>query len=292
MASARSPPSGRGTRRRGAPRRADPAPPRGGTGRRTRARRGTATPRACRRSGSSGSGGLAAVGVAPVRASPSAAPRGRIDGEPVVVAGDRDPAGIEVLHRLVHAAMPELHLVRRAAERQARAAGGRGRSRTSGCRRRAGSAPPSIPYVVAAGSPGPFDRNDAVETARKYLRRRRRSPGTPWCRSRSRASIRRMFRLIPKSNAATRNAAERPTVRAIDRSDHGRGLVRPQRTRRRPPGRRPPSPAVRGPVRRSDAGSRSTVETAARIAPASRIRSVSAPRVDALDADDARVGAA
>ena len=43
----------------------------------------------------------------------------RVDGESVVVAGDGDPAGGAVLHRLVHAAMAELQLVGAEAERAA-----------------------------------------------------------------------------------------------------------------------------------------------------------------------------
>ena len=43
-------------------------------------------------------------------------PRVGIDGEPVVVAGDLHDARLQVLHRLVHAPVAELHLVGAAAE--------------------------------------------------------------------------------------------------------------------------------------------------------------------------------
>src|SRR5579872_2683279 len=36
--------------------------------------------------------------------------RGLIDGEPVVLAGDEDPPGFQILHGMVRAVMAELHL--------------------------------------------------------------------------------------------------------------------------------------------------------------------------------------
>ena len=54
-----------------------------------------------------------------------------IDGEAVVLRGDLDLAGVEVLHRLVGAAVAELELVGLAAQRRAPAADGRGRCRRS-----------------------------------------------------------------------------------------------------------------------------------------------------------------
>ncbi len=56
----------------------------------------------------------------------------RVDGEAVVLRGDGDLAGGQVLHRLVAAAVAELELVSvLPAERAARGAGGRGRCRRS-----------------------------------------------------------------------------------------------------------------------------------------------------------------
>ncbi len=50
------------------------------------------------------------------RAVQTRVPRSRVDREPVVVARDLHPRRAEVLDRLVHAAVPELHLEARAAE--------------------------------------------------------------------------------------------------------------------------------------------------------------------------------
>ena len=54
-----------------------------------------------------------------VTTAPCSLKRCAIDGEAVVLAGDLDAAGVEVLHRLVAAAMAELELVGLGADRPA-----------------------------------------------------------------------------------------------------------------------------------------------------------------------------
>ena len=112
-------PSGRGSPGTGSGNRADPAPPRGGTAREnagtSRQRSPSSVPSfRFQWVSSAGPWSVWPSGIAPsVRAQPCG-----IHRETVVVAGDLDDAGPEVLHGLVHTSMPEPHLERPAAERQ------------------------------------------------------------------------------------------------------------------------------------------------------------------------------
>ena len=98
------------------------------------------------------------------------------DGEVVVLAGDLDRPGRQVLHRVVGAVVAERQLHRLGPERRGRAAGGRGRCRTPA--RRVPSRSPMISTAPAtqAGSPGPVGQEDAVGLAGQRVggRRRRR----------------------------------------------------------------------------------------------------------------------
>ena len=122
--------------------------------------------------------------------------RGCVHGEVVVLAGDLDGAGREVLDRVVGAVVPERQLHRLGAQRRGRAAGGRGR-----CRR-------SAPRRAARGSPrrrtAPRSGRPARWTGRRHPARgpARRPPvvdaGTTSTRPKP-ARWRRIVRLIPKS---------------------------------------------------------------------------------------------
>ena len=81
-----------------------------------------------------------------------------VDREVVVLAGDLDPAGRQVAHRVVAAVVAERQLVRCRRRARGRGSGGRGRCRTPAPRRAARRSRRSR-TATAAGSPGPFERN-------------------------------------------------------------------------------------------------------------------------------------
>ena len=112
--------AGRRSAGTGSARRAGPGTPPGGTAREKTGSSRCRSPR--------GAVVQVDVGRSP---SPAARQRRRVHREAVVLRGDLDAAGGEVLHRLVGAVVAELQLVRAAAERQRRGSGGRGRCRRS-----------------------------------------------------------------------------------------------------------------------------------------------------------------
>ena len=127
-----------------------------------------------------------------------------------------------------------------------------------------------MPYEVAAGSPGPFERNTPSNPPSRTS-----SAGVPAGKTSvsqpPSASIRRMLRLIPKSYAATLNS--RPSIAlagpTTERASYGSSVdAAAARSAPSIPGR------ARTFANRIPA-SRSMVEIPARIAPPSRIRSVS-----------------
>src|SRR5438034_3652839 len=81
----------------------------------------------------------------------------RIDGEPVVVGGHLDPASDQVADGLIRPAVAELHLVGPPIERQPEQLMPQTDPNTGTLPSKPMAA--STPYVVAAGSPGPLDRN-------------------------------------------------------------------------------------------------------------------------------------
>ena len=135
--------------------------------------------------------------------------RRAVDREAVVHAGDLDHAVGQPLDRMVGAAVALVHLGGLARPPRGRASGGRGRCRTSA--RRVSSSPwiTGTAYSpVAAGSPGPFDRNTPSGLSARMLVERglRRHHGDP--------------------RAGLDQVAEDVVLRAIvDRDDVRRGIV-------------------------------------------------------------------
>ena len=174
----------RRTGRRGTPRRAGRRRPRGGTGPRTP----SARPSASRSSSPSTTSSLRQtwLTVATPYGVSVAASSGRVDREAVVVRGDLDLAGGAVHDRLVDAAVAVLELVGAEARAPGRTAGCRSRSRSRGCPAASAPCSSSTWLVVAAGSPGPLEKNSPSGADRAARRRGSRWPAAraPRCRAR------------------------------------------------------------------------------------------------------------
>ena len=173
------------------------------------------------------------VGVRPALASPAARDPSGVDREAVVVARDLDRGRCPTFeHRLVHAAVAELQLVRVGRRAPAPSSWWPRQMPNTGHPARAARAGVD---AVRRGRrvAGAVRQEHARRIPRQHLGRRRRRPGTPSSRSPSRPASRRMFRLMPKSYAATRNT--RPSCR--------RAPGRPASARRRTAARvrRPPA---------------------------------------------------
>ena len=200
--------------------------------------------------------------------------------EAVVLAGDLDPPGREVLHRLVGAAMAAVELVGARRPAPAPAAGGRGRCRTPAC-----------PRPARPGSPAPRSRRSPPGRRGRWrgTRRPARGAGCPR-RSRSPAPPSPGSRQPPGSagccawrrNRPRRRGAAAPVCRpkpsgqAHSRLVPGIGLragdlLREVHALQPRPGRAPARAARRGrTARRPDRPARRSA------APPSRMRSVSA----------------
>ena len=214
--------------------------------------------------------------------------------EPVVLRGDLHAAGLEVLHRVVAAAVPELQLEGPGAQREARGSDGPGRCRRPGRPPRATAARSPRPRAARAGSPGPLLRNTpsgrgaqqislAGVAAGKHTHAGTRAPKTGAGCSTSSRSRR------PRRAGALPGARRAPGVRSRDPSggDRPRAAPAPPSRRRRrnrtPPGRSPrrtrSAPSIEGARRArstSSPGDQSPVPMTPRITPDDRRRRVSA----------------
>ena len=121
----------------------------------------------------------------------------RVDAEAVVLRGDLDLPRLEVLHRVVRAAVAELELVGLAAAGEAEdlvaEADAEGRQRVDEGLRR-------LDRVGARlGVAGAVREEDALGRERERVRRRWSWPGTTVTSQPAAARLRRMFCFIPKS---------------------------------------------------------------------------------------------
>ena len=198
-------------------------------------------------------------------------PRRRVHREAVVVAGDRDGAGGEVLDRLVHAPVAERHLVGASAEREPQQLVPQADPEDRDLAEQVATRPRRR-TAVAAGSPGPFERNTpskppaAISAAGVCAGKTVVS--MPWA-----ASSRRMFRFMPRSTAATRRTG--PWTCRAGPTSSAASYGSAVRDRPREVGARHPRRCrARGRRARPARGRRSRSRRASR--PASRMRRVSA----------------
>ena len=230
-------------------------------------------------------------------------------GEAVVLRRDLDAAGLEVLHRVVAAAVAELQLERAPAEREREhlVAEADAEERQPARRRSARTFAHDVRQRGRIA--GTVAEEDAVGTVRQHLARRRGRREHPQRRSRGAARRRRMFHFIPKSYAATSGRRARRARRRGRPAAGTRGRSRrrrhpePARRRRRrsrtasrrsrrAPGRRPsiggvsPRARRRAPRRATSPVRDGAAHHAARSQPP-RER----PRVDARDAPRCRARA-
>ena len=112
----------------------------------------------------------------------------RVDREAVVVRGHLDLAGGAVHHRLVDAAVAVGELVGARSRAPGRRAGCRSRCRSRGCPRSSAPRSSSTWPVVAAGSPGPLEKNSPSGADRAARRRGSRWPAARGSRCRARPS--------------------------------------------------------------------------------------------------------
>ena len=149
-----------------------------------------------------------------------------IDREAVILRRDLDLPGLELLHRLIRAAVAELQLVRLAAQRQAQQLMAEADAEDRHARSQAASWTFVDGVGRAAGSPGPLERKmpSGLVASRSAAGA---AAGHDVTSQPCSARQRRMFHFMPKSNATMRS------VRFARRSA-ARRIRRPLRVTRRP----------------------------------------------------------